>query len=52
MQRNRPLYIFTQESFPLQGILDDINEHYTSFLDCKHMVKAQAQAHDEKRSST
>ena len=29
-------YIFSQESFYLQGILDDINEQRTSFLDCKH----------------
>ena len=27
---------FAQESFYLQGILDDINEQDTSFLDCKH----------------
>ena len=33
-----------QESFYLQGILDDINEQDTSFLDCKHkhMVKSGA----------
>ena len=37
-------YIFTQESFYLQGILDDINEQGTSFLDCKHkhMMKSGA----------
>ena len=29
-------YVFAQESFYLQGILDDINEQDTSFLDCKH----------------
>ena len=29
-------YTFTQESFCLQGILNDINEQDTSFLDCKH----------------
>ena len=29
-------YIFAQESFYLQGILDYINEQDTSFLDCKH----------------
>ena len=28
--------IFAQESFYLQGILDEINEQDTSFLDCKH----------------
>ena len=36
-------YIFAQESFYLQGILDDINEQDTSF-DCKHehMMKSGA----------
>ena len=29
-------YIFIQESFSQQGILNDINEQDTSFLDCKH----------------
>ena len=29
-------YIFTQESFYLQGMLNDINEQDTYFLDCKH----------------
>ena len=29
-------YIFAQESLYLQGILDDINEQNTSFVDCKH----------------
>ena len=35
---------FAQESFYLQGILDDINEQGTSFLDCKykHMMKSGA----------
>ena len=35
---------FAQESFYLQGILDDINEQDTSFLDCKHkhMMKSGA----------
>ena len=32
-------YIFTQESFYLQGTCNDINEQDTSFLDCKHMMK-------------
>ena len=32
----RQEYIFTQESFYLQGMLNDINEQDTSFLDCKH----------------
>ena len=27
---------FTQKSLYLQGILNDINEQDTSFLDCKH----------------
>ena len=37
-------YIVAQESFYLQGILNDINEHDTSFLDCKHkwMMKSTA----------
>ena len=37
-------YIFAEESFYLQGILDDINELDTSFLDCKHkhMMKCGA----------
>ena len=29
-------YIFTQQSFYLQGILNDINKQDTSLLDCKH----------------
>ena len=38
------IIIFTQESFYLQGILNDINEQNTSFLDCKHkhMMKSGA----------
>ena len=35
-------YIFAQESFYLQGILNDINEQETSFCDCKHMMKCGA----------
>ena len=37
-------YIFTQESFYLQGTLNNINEQDTSFLDCKHkhMMKSGA----------
>ena len=37
-------YIFTQKSFYLQGVLDDINEQATSFLECKHkhMMKSGA----------
>ena len=38
-------YIFAQERFYLKGILNDINEKDTSFLDCKNK-------HDEMRSST
>ena len=39
--------IFAQESFYLQGILDDINEQNTSFLNCKHkhMMKSGAPPH-------
>ena len=35
---------FAQECFYLQGILGDINEQDTSFLDCKHkhMMKSGA----------
>ena len=42
--RHKNIYIFAQESFYLQGILDDINEQDTSFLDCKHkhMMKSGA----------
>ena len=37
-------YIFAEESFYLQGILNYINEQDTSFLDCKHkhMIKCGA----------
>ena len=37
-------YILAQESFYLEGILNDINEQDTSFLDCKHkhMMKCGA----------
>ena len=37
-------FIFTQESFYQQGILNDINKQDTSFLDCKqkHMMKRGA----------
>ena len=37
-------YIFAQESFYLQGILEDINEQETFFLNCKHkhMMKSGA----------
>ena len=37
-------YIFTKEMFYLQGILNNINEQDTSFLDCKHkhMMKSGA----------
>ena len=38
------MHIFAQESFYLQGILNDINEQDTSFLDCqhRHMMKSEA----------
>ena len=41
--RQEKIY-FCTESFYLQGILDDINEQGTSFLDCKHkhMMKSGA----------
>ena len=41
---HKKVSIFAQESFYLQGILDDINEQVTSFLDCKdkHMMKSGA----------
>ena len=37
-------YIFAQESFYLPGILNDINEQDTPFVDCKHkhMMKSGA----------
>ena len=37
-------YISAKEGFCLQGILNDINEQDTSFLDCKHkhMMKCGA----------
>ena len=37
-------YFVAQENFYLQGILNDINEQDTSFLDCKHkhMMKCGA----------
>ena len=42
--RQEKKYIFAQESVYLQGILDDINEQDTSFVDCKHkhMIKSGA----------
>ena len=33
--RQKKIY-FAQESLYLQGILDDIHEQNTSFVDCKH----------------
>ena len=38
-------YIFAQESFYLRGILDDINEQDTSFLECKHKHMMKAELH-------
>ena len=40
--------MFTQESFCLQGILDDINEQDTSFLDSKHKHMQKSGAPPEK----
>ena len=42
--RHEKIYFFAQESFYLQGILDDINEQDKSFVDCKHkhMMKREA----------
>ena len=37
--------IFAQESFYLQGILNDISEHDTSFFDCKHKHMMKAELH-------
>ena len=45
MQRK---YIFTQVSFYLQGILNDINEQDTSFLDCKHKYMMNSGAPPDK----
>ena len=36
---------FAQENFYLQGILDDINEQHTSFLDCKHKHMMKVELH-------
>ena len=44
-------YIFAQESFYLQGILDDINEQDTSFLDCKHKHMMKSGARPDKFGS-
>ena len=41
-------YIFTQKSFYLQGILNDINEQDTPFLDCKHKHMMKSGAPPEK----
>ena len=41
-------YIFTQESFYLQGIINSINEQNTSFLDCKHKHTMKSGAPPEK----
>ena len=38
-------YIFAQESVYLKGILNDINEQDTSFLDCKHKHMMASGAH-------
>ena len=39
-----------QETFYLQGILDDINEQDTSFLDCKHKHMMKSGAPPESRT--
>ena len=41
--RQEKIY-FAQESFYLQGMLDDVNEQDISFVDCKHkhMIKSGA----------
>ena len=41
-------YISAQESFYLQGILNDINEQDTSFLDYKHKHKIKCGALPDK----
>ena len=41
-------FISAQESFYLQGILNDINEQDTSFLDCKHKHMMQSRAPPDK----
>ena len=38
-------YIFAQESFYLQGIINDTNEQDTSFLDCKHKHMMKTELH-------
>ena len=47
--REEEIFI-AQESFYLQGILDDINEQDTSFFDCKHkhMIKLKTGAPPDK----
>ena len=42
-------YIFTPESLYLQGILNDINEQDTFFLDCKHKHMTKSRAPPESR---
>ena len=41
-------YIFKQESFCLQGILDDVNEQDPSSLECKHKHMKKSGAPPEK----
>ena len=41
-------YIFAQESFYLQCILDDISEQDKSFLDCQHKHKMKCGAPPDK----
>ena len=44
-------YIFTQESFYVQGIVNDINEYDTLFLGCKHKHIIKSRAPPEKVGS-
>ena len=44
-------YIFTQDSFYLQGILNDIAEKDTPFLDCKHKHMMKSGAPPDKSQS-
>ena len=44
-------YIFTQESFYLPDILNDINQQDTSFLDCKHKHMMKSGAPPDKNRS-
>ena len=45
-------YVFTQESFYQQGILNDINEQDKSLVDCKHKHMMKSGAPPESESCT